>query len=190
MQFVGGSPASLCTSSIGRPSGVSPYYGTSASETLRYIVNRMEKHLTAGADLAAALSVVAPLKTLVDEYGELDRLKQLRAPDEAREKYLKEQIELHYANLPAATATVAQGDLYAVQISARENRRVITDPVEAFRLLKRQLGMEAVMALITIPLTEAIDKFIPVEKHPTFLFKSRSGPRKFHPVAKVAPRAA
>jgi hypothetical protein len=150
----------------------------------------MEKHLTAGADLAAALSVVLPLKTLVDEYGELDRLKQLRAPDEAREKYLKEQIELHYANLPAATATVAQGDLYAVQISARENRRLITNPLKAFRLLVKQLGLEGTVALIIIPLTEAVDKHIPAEKHPSFLFKSRSGPRKFHPVAKVAPRAA
>ena len=146
-------------------------------------------HKSAGAELAAALSVVIPLPELIDEYGELCRRDQERKPEEARKAWLKEQIEQYYAKLPAATPTVAQGHLYSLQISARQVKRTITDPMKLWNLLRKQLGAEALVALAKI-LLETVDKFIPESKHSLFLVSERTGPRTFVAVAKASPQKA
>jgi hypothetical protein len=82
---------------------------------------------------------------------------------------------------------VADGELYTLQLSAKTRERTITKPGLAFRLLKAQLGLSATVALIKIPLTEAIDKFLPKSEHKLFLVEERAGSRRIKPVAKASP---
>jgi hypothetical protein len=145
-------------------------------------------HKNAGADLALALSVVLTLPEMVDRYGELKRREQGRKPEDDERDMLKKEIEERYAALPAAKATVAEGEMYTLQISARQVKRTITDPMKLFLLLRKQLGLDALVALSKI-LLETVDKFIPESKHGLFLVSERSGPRTFTAVAKASPAA-
>jgi hypothetical protein len=144
-------------------------------------------HRSAGAELAAALSVVIPLNEIIDELGELNRRKQERKPDEDREAYLKEQLDERYANLPPGTPTVSQGDLYTLQVSARQIKRTIVAPMKLFLLLRKQLGLEALVALLKI-LLETVDKYIPESKHKLFLIAERTGHRTYITVPKASPQ--
>lgn len=144
---------------------------------------------TAGAQLAAALSVVIPLPDMIDEAGELKRRRQERKPEDARLAWLEEQIEERFVNLPAATPTVAQGHQYTLQISAREWKRTITAPMKLFLALRKQLGLEALVAVMKI-LLDTVDKFVPESKQKRFLTKERSGARTYVYVPKASPLKA
>jgi hypothetical protein len=134
--------------------------------------------------MSSPLQVVPSHAEIIDRFGELHRLIDQHAPIVEEEKRLHQEIESWYANLPPETPTVAHGKLYAIQIGPRQNERTITNPLKAFELLRKQLGLEAVLALITIPLGAAVDKFIPKSKHKLFITEERSGYRRFVAVPK------
>jgi hypothetical protein len=116
---------------------------------------------------------------LIDEFGELDRRLALLKPAVDRHRELKEIIASWYADTPAEKATTASGKLYTVHVAAAGNERTVFDNKKAFAALKKATGsLDAAVAAITIPLTKAIDKFIPKELHPQFVSEARTGSRK------------
>lgn len=106
-----------------------------------------------------------------------------------RHKALKYEIAGWFSDLPADQTFVAEGKLYTIQIGKKENRRTITNPARAFNLLKKTVGLVALLRSITIPL-KAIDDHVPIEIHPSILTQERTGPRDIVAVAKVAVEGA
>lgn len=126
----------------------------------------------------------------IDRYGELCRLEDQFAPLAEEKELLGKEIQSWYKDADPNCGHVADGDLYQVQLGARANDRTITKPMKAFGLLKKQLGLASTIALLKIPLGEAIDKFIPKSEHKLFLVEERVGSRRMKVVAKQPPAPA
>ena len=139
--------------------------------------------------MAALLSVVPNRADKIDRFGELARRIQEFAPILEEHSTLKKEMEDWYAEADNARRFAPEGELYTVQVSARGQERTITDPMKAWAALRKTMSLDAVVALVTIPLGGAIDKFIPESKHAMFLVKEQTGPRKFVAVAKASPAA-
>jgi hypothetical protein len=122
---------------------------------------------------------------LADEFGELARLVDLFDPTQRRFEAARKEIDARFAEHPADQAASLEGSLYSVRLTARSNRRSFTDKVKAFTLLRRAIGLKALIELITIPLEAAVDEFIPRSKHALFLAEERTGYRRISAVAKV-----
>ena len=115
---------------------------------------------------------------VVDAYGALDEQIQRFAPTLAEHKRLRKEIEDWFASHPADQPAVAKGKHYTVQLTIRKKERTLTNPRKAFALLQKALGsLDAVIAIITIPLTTAIDKYLPVSQHSQFLTSALTGSR-------------
>jgi hypothetical protein len=129
---------------------------------------------------------IAARRAKIDEYGEIKRRLQLVAPDEARAKLLKQEIESWHKDDPAEQAIVERGSLYDVQLSPRRNERTVTGQKKAFTLLRKALGMDGLIAAIRIPLT-LIDKVIPKIEQYGLVTEARTGYRAFTVVPISAP---
>jgi hypothetical protein len=104
-----------------------------------------------------------------------------------RHKVLKETIAGWYADTPAEQAAIAQGRLYTIHVAAAGNERTVFDKQKAFSALKKAMGsMGAAVGVIAIPLTSAIDKFIPKDQHGLFISEGRTGSRKVTAVLSAA----
>ena len=113
----------------------------------------------------------------IDRYGYLDLAIQRFAPNVEEHAALKEEIRSWYPDEPEKSF-LAVGSKFTLQLGAAEQRREITDHKKAFTLLRGAVGsLDGAIALLTIPLGAAIDKFIPEIKHRQFLSKARTGPR-------------
>ena len=127
---------------------------------------------------AVALVKSVPRERIVDRYGELDEEIRRFAPTLTEHRQLREEIEGWYASHPAGQPAVAKGKVYSIQLTACKRERTLTDPRKAFSLLQRALGsLDAVIAVITIPLTTAIDKYLPASQHKQFLTAALTGSR-------------
>ena len=114
----------------------------------------------------------------IDRYGELQRQIDLFAPVLAEHKELKAEIAGWFDSHPPDQPAIAQGDLWTIQLTAKENERTITDQKVAFATLRKFAGsLDGVIALINIPLGNAIDKLIPKPLHKAFLKQERTGTR-------------
>ena len=124
----------------------------------------------------------------VDRFGMLDEEIQRFAPKVAEHKRLREEIEGWYATHPANQPATAKGKDFTIQLDPRKKERTLTDPRKAFSLLQRALGsLDAVIAVINIPLTTAIDKYLPVSEHKQFLTSALTGSRSLHVVRNAKP---
>lgn len=131
----------------------------------------------------------APRAEKIDRYGELCRRIDEMEPLLEEHTLLKAEIQSWFAGQAPDQGAVAEGDLYTIQLTAKSKERTITKPMQAFRLLKQQLGLTATVALLKIPLGEAIDKFIPKSQHPQFLVQELTGSRRLKAVPKASPAA-
>ena len=119
---------------------------------------------------------------IIDRFGDLYwKLEALKPEFEN----IKKQIGSWYADHPADKPAYCEGARYSVQLGVRENRRRITDKWKVFSLLKKILGLPALVDLLTIPLKEAVDKHIPEDRHKLFLVQERTGPRTLIPVPRT-----
>lgn len=123
----------------------------------------------------------------IDEFGELQRQLDLMAPVIDRHKVLKEKFEKRLENHPADQPAILRGKSYELQYGIRRNERTIVKPARVFNLLRAQLGLRGVMALIKIPL-EMLDKHVPKSQQAGLVVEERSGWRKLDVVA-IAPAA-
>lgn len=137
-------------------------------------------------------TAVAILKAKIDEFGDLDLKIQQLAPDIARHAVLKTELAEVAKAMDADRQCVAAGVRWTIWFTPRENRRRITNARKAFDAVKKVVGLEGLIALITIPFEAAIDKHVPEELHKLFLVQERVGPRtmKVVPNSPPAPPAA
>ena len=124
----------------------------------------------------------------IDRYGELDRLAELRTPDELERKALKEEIESWHEDKPGDCAISEAGKSYVILMSARRKERTVTDKRKAFNLLKKRLGMDGLITALEIGLG-FIDKHCTASEREAFVVTELSGYRTFSVVA-TSPAAA
>lgn len=86
--------------------------------------------------------------TLIDEYGELCRQMDEMKPVIARYKELGSMLQSWYVDTPADQSVTAQGRLYSLQISPRDNQTTIKD----IRKVYRVLGVAKFLKLCSITL--------------------------------------
>lgn len=144
--------------------------------------------------MGAALVKVSSREQTIDRFGLLDEEIQRFQPVLTEHKRLREEIEGWYASHPANQPATATGKQFTVQVDRRKKERTLTDPRKAFSLLQKALGsLDAVIAVINIPLTTAIDKYLPVSQHRQFLTTALTGSRTLHVVRNASnarPRSA
>jgi hypothetical protein len=122
---------------------------------------------------------------IIDEYGELSRKVREFKPTADRAAALGKTIAAWYDDKPAEDAFTASGELFTVQVSARAQKRFVSNVFRLSRILGKRF-----YELATIKL-EDIDKFVAPELHPNFISASRAGNRRVEAVAKgAAARAA
>jgi hypothetical protein len=126
-------------------------------------------------------------RATVDEFGALDQQIQLLR---VRHAELRETILGWHAKAPAGDAIEDRGERFALQISACKSARTIFDPGKAFASLCAAVGLKRAVKLITIPLGKAIDKYVPEQKHRTFVRQQLSGPREIVVVSIARRRGA
>lgn len=137
------------------------------------------------------LAVVAPAvaetnsrAAVIDEYGELDRRIQAFEPVRKRHESLKAQIKSWYDNDPADFEATAEGQLYTVQVSARE-----TESTVAMAKAYRELGKERFLAACSITI-KALTEALGTAAALALIRKARTGSRRLKVVAKASPQAA
>jgi len=119
----------------------------------------------------------------VDAYGEVKRRLDLCKPDQDLAGVLKDEIEGWHEDKPGDKGQVEVGRLYLIQLSPKCNQRTVTDKKKAFHVLKKAVGIDALIALIQIPFGAAIDANIPKSKQKLFVVEERSGYRTLSVVA-------
>ncbi len=118
---------------------------------------------------------------------ELQRQLALAAPLIAEEKALRDEMQPWFESQPADKPVTSQFGEYTIIAGARENERSIIDQKKAFNLLRKAVGsLDGAIALVTITLTGAIDKYIPKAQHKLILKQERSGSRPIKCVRNVA----
>jgi hypothetical protein len=132
------------------------------------------------------------LQAEIDEFGELQREIDLMSPKVERHSILKERLQKRLADAGAAgdKPVIIAGHDYEVHGTAQRNERTFTNKRKAFNLLKARLGLDGVIALITLPLSEGIDKNTTADEQKQFLVENRSGSRTLKVVALRGPAAA
>lgn len=125
----------------------------------------------------------------IDEYGDLELQVLQLALVAARLKALKEKFQKYGQELPGDMPGVLRGKRWTIQFTPRENERIVTNAAKAWKLLTKILGVKGAIAVIKIPLGEAIDKHIPASLHPEFLVQERTGSRSLKAVLNEVPVA-
>ena len=128
------------------------------------------------------LPCAAVRQTKIDRYGELDRLAQLRAPEEAERKALKEEIERWHEGEPADLPVSEAGLQYVILMTARRKERTVTDKKKVFNLLKKRLGLDGLIAALEIGLG-FVDKHVTASEQKGLIVTELSGYRTFNVVA-------
>jgi hypothetical protein len=94
---------------------------------------------------------------LIDEYGELCRQLDEIKPVILRHKELGSMLQSWYVDAPADQPATAQGRLYTLQISPRDNQTTITD----IRKVYRVLGVSRFLELCSITLKAVKENVTP-----------------------------
>ena len=125
----------------------------------------------------ATVRITAERAAAIDRYGELRRRIKEFAP--IREEYdeLTKEIESWFEDKPAEKKYLIEGELYEIQVGARENKSRVIDKEYVFR----KLGREFFLATAIIPL-EDLRRAVPKELWPKFIVTERTGRRRLDPV--------
>lgn len=126
----------------------------------------------------------------IDRFGDLDLKVQQFAPIQEEYDLLKKKLQAGLEGKPGDRPHVLDGRRYLLQLGARRTERTITNKKAVFARLKKSLGLDGFLALITIPLGEGVDKNIPKSDHKLFLVEEQSGSRSIKVVAKLPAPAA
>jgi hypothetical protein len=139
--------------------------------------------------LAIAKKTAPTLQETIDRYGDLDLKVQLFAPIKEEHELLKKEIELSLADKPGDLPAVVESSRYQIQLTARRKERTLIDKRKLFARLKKQLGLDGFLALVTIPLGEGVDRNIPQSEHKLFVAEERTGSRTLSVVPQRPPAA-
>jgi hypothetical protein len=112
---------------------------------------------------------------LVDEYGELVRELALFRPKADRAAHLGRVIASWFEQAPAERSFIADGVMYEVQVSAKQNQRNVIDIAELYARCGKNLFLQ-----IANPKLGNVEKYAP-----ELLVEERTGPRRTVPVLKL-----
>jgi hypothetical protein len=125
----------------------------------------------------------------LDRFGYLDTRYREAKPWLTEREALKKLIQVRH-DLDAAELPIRdEGSLYFVDLTPREQQRVVTSKTKAFAALKKALGIKAFTEALTYTF-KLLDEFVPSEKQAAFVTQARTGPRDVTGVIKTAPQAA
>lgn len=119
---------------------------------------------------------VSPLAATIDRVGYLLAEQQRAKPWLKELDALKAELQKECEDLPADQPVRLEGNLYYVDLSARENRREITDKSKAWAALKKAIGLDKLIAALSIPF-KVLDSAIPAEAQVGYVKTERTGSR-------------
>jgi hypothetical protein len=112
----------------------------------------------------------------------LDRLGYLQGRY-STEKYwideldvLNKAVQAHFKDAPANEPIHAEGELYAVDLTQRENQQKITDKSKAFSALRKAMGITALIDALSYTV-KLLDAHVPKDRQAAFVANERTGPR-------------
>ena len=112
----------------------------------------VRRHAPAPAPVAPSVELAIPtdlqMKAMIDEYGELDRRRQLHASDDVRYETLKRAIKSWFDQAPPDADGTVEGEVYLLHLSARERERRVRD----MRELLEVIGLDALLEVCTVAL--------------------------------------
>ncbi len=124
----------------------------------------------------------------------LDRCGYLQARYAAEKHWIDEltrvekAIQEHCKDCAAGEPVHLEGADYQVNLGIREFQQKITDKPKVFALLKKAMGLPALIDALSFTLT-LLNAHVPKDKQ-TFVVKARTGPRDLSTALKAAPIAA
>jgi hypothetical protein len=89
---------------------------------------------------------------------------------------LKTELRKHCESSPADLPVRLSGATYFLDFTVRENERVITDKPKAFAALRKAMGIDKLIAALTITL-KLLDKEIPASSQAKYVITARTGSR-------------
>jgi hypothetical protein len=131
----------------------------------------------------------AEFRKLLDRFGVLDTRYREAKPMIKERETLKKLIESRYESKPGAEAIRATGNLYYVDLGARDHERRITHQFKAFTALKKAMGITQLIGALKFTM-KLIDAHVPTEQQSGFVVTERTGPREVSAVLIKAPEAA
>jgi hypothetical protein len=120
-------------------------------------------------------------RKMIDEYGELDRVMQLNAPDIARYDVLKRAIKSWFDGAPADADGIVEGRVYGLHLSARERER----RVRSMRDLVKVIGLDKFLELASVPIG-ALEDLLGKTRAASLVIEARTGSRRIKAVPKRA----
>jgi hypothetical protein len=133
----------------------------------------------AAPSVELALPADAEMRKICDEFGELDRRRQLHASDDARYESLKRAIKSWFDQAPPDADGTVEGEVYLLHLSARERERRVRD----MRELLEVIGIDALLELATVALG-ALEDRIGKTRVEALAIEARTGSRRIKAVPK------
>jgi hypothetical protein len=118
----------------------------------------------------------AQFRKTLDRFGYLDARYDAFQPLIKERDTLRKLILARHENDPADLPKRLVGDSYYVDLTARESQRKITSKPKAFAVLKKAMGITALVEALSYTLA-LIDKHLPEEAQKSFTETSQTGPR-------------
>ena len=143
----------------------------------------VRRHAPAPAPVAPSVELAIPtdleMRKIVDEFGELDRRRQLHASDDARYESLKRAIKSWFDAAPPDADGTVEGEVYLLHLSARERERRVRD----MRELLEVIGLDALLEIATVALG-ALEDRIGRTRVDALAIEARTGSRRIKAVPK------
>jgi hypothetical protein len=138
----------------------------------------------------APIAIDAEWRKRLDRFGELEVKYQQAKPWIKERETLKEQIRGRFDTAAKPESGYrADGELYHVDLSPKEEKTVFFDKAKAFAALKKALGTKLTDAL-TYTLKLLDEAGVSADERTKFLRKERIGARDVTAVPKTAPASA
>ena len=143
----------------------------------------VRRHAPAPAPVAPSVELAIPtdleMRKICDEFGELDRRRQLHASDDARYESLKRAIKSWFDQAPPDADGTVEGEVYLLHLSARERERRVRD----MRELLEVIGLDALLEIATVALG-ALEDRIGRTRVDGLAIEARTGSRRIKAVPK------
>jgi len=133
----------------------------------------------AAPSVELAIPTDLEMRKICDEFGELDRRRQLHASDDARYESLKRAIKSWFDAAPADADGTVEGEVYLLHLSARERERRVRD----MRELLEVIGLDALLEIATVALG-ALEDRIGRTRVDALAIEARTGSRRIKAVPK------
>jgi hypothetical protein len=139
---------------------------------------------------AIAINAKSAFRAKLDECGEL-LLRESASKNEPwrkRLEALKIEVRAHFEKHPADLPIRAEGQFYYIDLTQRENQRVISKKSSAFDALKKSMGIKALVEALTFPF-KLLDQHVCAVDQSAFVTQARTGSRDLSAVL-IVPKAA